>query len=69
MGYDPRYEIEFPSDVKEGGVDGEAKNMARIHSKSLEKSKGVLSESQYEQYESYLNNRQQITELSEQMSD
>jgi Skp family chaperone for outer membrane proteins len=69
MGYDPRNDIEFPSDVKEGEVDGQAANMAKIHSRSIEKSEGVLSESQFEAYKNYLNYQQEITELSEQLSD
>ena len=68
IGYDPRYDLEFDSDVSSGSVAGQALNMAKIHSKTLEKSKGVLSQTQYEQYETYLNKRQGIVALSTQLS-
>jgi hypothetical protein len=65
MGYDPRYDIEFPSDVTSGNIDGQAATMAKIHSGTLENCKGVLSDAQYELYEEYLNGQQEMTEQSE----
>jgi hypothetical protein len=69
IGYDPRKSIEFESDVKEGTVDGQLKNMEKIHLRSIENSKGVLSASQLEQYQSYLKSQRERMELSSKLSD
>jgi hypothetical protein len=69
LGYDPRHDLEFPDDVKEGVVDGRARNMAKIHSGTLENSRGVLSEVQYERLENYLNRMQEMVEMQSKLSD
>jgi hypothetical protein len=69
MGYDPRYDIEFPGDVKDGDIDGQAANMVKIHSKTLEKTRSVLSETQHNQLENYLNHMQEMVEMQSKLSD
>jgi hypothetical protein len=69
MGYDPRYDIEFPGDVKDGDIDGQAANMVKIHSKTLEKTRGVLSETQHNQLKNYLTRMQEMVEMQSQLSD
>jgi hypothetical protein len=68
MGYDPRKTIEFRSDIKEGKVDGQLKNMEKIQSRSIENSKGILSDSQLEQFKNYLKNQREMMELSSKLS-
>lgn len=68
MGYNPNKTIEFPSDVKEGKVDGQLKNMEKIHLKTVENAKGVLSDSQLEQLKNYLKSRREMMELSSKLS-
>ena len=69
IGYDPRKEIEFDSDVKSGAVDGQVKNMEKIHTRSVANSKGVLSASQLEQYEKYLKSQREMQEMYSKLSD
>jgi len=69
IGYDPRKQIEFQSDVKSGEADGQLKNMEKIHNASLENSKGVLSAAQLQNYQNYLKSRREMMELSSKLSD
>lgn len=69
IGYDPRKEIEFNSDVKSGSVDGQLKNMEKIHTRSIANSKGVLSDSQLQKYEEYLKSQREMMELASKLSD
>jgi hypothetical protein len=69
MGYDPRYELEFSDDVKDGDIAGQAANMEKIHSRALEKTRSVLSETQHNQLEFYLTRMQEMVEMQSQLSD
>lgn len=54
IGYDPTKSIEFPSDVKEGKVEGQKISMGKIHANSVECARDILSTFQLEQFEEYL---------------
>jgi len=69
IGYDPRKEIEFDSDVKSGEVDGQLKNMEKIHTRSIANSKGVLSASQLQKYEEYLKSQRELQEMYSKLSE
>jgi Spy/CpxP family protein refolding chaperone len=68
IGYDPREQIEFPSDIDEEKIAEITKNMEKIHSQSVESAKGTMSESQLEQFNNYLKNQREIYEMSLKMT-